>query len=34
VRLVYDWLRELVPVTADVETVAKELGLRGFEVAG
>jgi phenylalanyl-tRNA synthetase beta chain len=33
VRLVYDWLRELVPVTADVETVAKELGLRGFEVA-
>jgi phenylalanyl-tRNA synthetase beta chain len=33
VRLVYDWLRELVPVTADIETVAKELGLRGFEVA-
>jgi len=33
VRLVYEWLRELVPVTADVETTAKELGLRGFEVA-
>ena len=32
-KLVYEWLRELVPVTADVETVAKELGLRGFEVA-
>ncbi len=32
-RLVYEWLRELVPVTADVETVARELGLRGFEVA-
>ncbi len=31
-RLVYEWLRELVPVTADVETVATELGLRGFEV--
>jgi phenylalanyl-tRNA synthetase beta chain len=30
---VYEWLRELVPVTAGVETVAKELGLRGFEVA-
>jgi phenylalanyl-tRNA synthetase beta chain len=33
VRLVYEWLRELVPVTAGVEDVAKELGLRGFEVA-
>ena len=32
-RLVYEWLRELVPLTADVETVATELGLRGFEVA-
>ncbi len=32
-RLVYEWLRELVPVTVDVETVASELGLRGFEVA-
>jgi len=33
VKLVYEWLRELVPVTADVQTTAKELGLRGFEVA-
>ena len=32
-RLVYEWLRELVPVAADVDEVAKELGLRGFEVA-
>ena len=32
-RLVYNWLRELVPVTADVDTVAREIGLRGFEVA-
>ena len=34
VRLVYNWLREIVPVTADVDTVAREIGLRGFEVAG
>ena len=27
-KLVYEWLRELVPVTADVQTTAKELGLR------
>jgi phenylalanyl-tRNA synthetase beta chain len=33
VRLVYSWLRDLVAVPADVETVARELGLRGFEVA-
>jgi phenylalanyl-tRNA synthetase beta chain len=33
VRLVYNWLRELVPVTADVDTVAREISLRGFEVA-
>jgi phenylalanyl-tRNA synthetase beta chain len=34
VRLVYNWLREIVPVTVDVDTVAHEIGLRGFEVAG
>jgi phenylalanyl-tRNA synthetase beta chain len=34
VRLVYNWLRELVPVTDDVDTVAREISLRGFEVAG
>jgi phenylalanyl-tRNA synthetase beta chain len=33
VRIVYDWLRELVPVPVDVETTARALGLRGFEVA-
>ena len=33
-KLVYRWLRELVPVTADPETVAREIALRGFEVAG
>jgi phenylalanyl-tRNA synthetase beta chain len=33
VRLVYNWLREIVPVTADVDTVAREISLRGFEVA-
>lgn len=33
-RLVYNWLRELVPVTSDVDTVAREISLRGFEVAG
>ncbi|MEP6919258.1 MAG: phenylalanine--tRNA ligase subunit beta, partial [Acidobacteriota bacterium] len=33
-RLVYHWLTELVAVTADPETVAREIGLRGFEVAG
>lgn len=32
-RLVYPWLREFVDVPADVETAARELGLRGFEVA-
>ena len=32
-RLVHDWLRELVAVDADVETVAREIALRGFEVA-
>jgi phenylalanyl-tRNA synthetase beta chain len=34
VRLVYNWLRELVPVSVDVETAAREISLRGFEVAG
>jgi phenylalanyl-tRNA synthetase beta chain len=33
VRLVYAWLRDLVAVPGDVEAVARELGLRGFEVA-
>ena len=32
-RLVYNWLRELVPVSADVDTLAREISLRGFEVA-
>ena len=30
VRLSYEWLRELVPVTDDVEAVATTLGLRGI----
>jgi phenylalanyl-tRNA synthetase beta chain len=34
VRLVYDWLRELVAVPGDPDSVAREMGLRGFEVAG
>jgi phenylalanyl-tRNA synthetase beta chain len=34
VRLVYNWLREIVPVTVDVDALAHEIGLRGFEVAG
>jgi phenylalanyl-tRNA synthetase beta chain len=33
VRLVYNWFRELVPVSVDVETAAREISLRGFEVA-
>jgi phenylalanyl-tRNA synthetase beta chain len=33
VRLVYNWLRELVPITVEVDAVAHEIGLRGFEVA-
>jgi phenylalanyl-tRNA synthetase beta chain len=33
-RLVYHWLRELVDVPADPATVAREISLRGFEVAG
>jgi phenylalanyl-tRNA synthetase beta chain len=34
VRIVYDWLRELVAVPGDPDSVAREMGLRGFEVAG
>jgi phenylalanyl-tRNA synthetase beta chain len=34
VRLVYPWLKELVAVPGDVESVAEQIGLRGFEVAG
>jgi phenylalanyl-tRNA synthetase beta chain len=33
VRIVYPWLAELVSVPADVEEVAREISLRGFEVA-
>ena len=33
-RLVYDWLRELVAVPGDPDSVAREISLRGFEVAG
>ena len=32
-RIVYNWLREIVPVPDDVETVAREISLRGFELA-
>ena len=32
-RIVHSWLAELVNVPADVETTARELALRGFEVA-
>jgi phenylalanyl-tRNA synthetase beta chain len=33
VKLVYSWLRELVPVPGDPDHVAATLGQRGFEVA-
>jgi len=33
VKIVYPWLRELVGVTGDAESVAREISLRGFEVA-
>ena len=33
-RIVHAWLSELVEVPGDIATVAAELGLRGFEVAG
>ena len=32
-RIVLDWLRELVNVPGGVERIASELGLKGFEVA-
>jgi len=34
VRIVYNWLRDIVPVPDDVDTVAREISLRGFELAG
>jgi phenylalanyl-tRNA synthetase beta chain len=33
VRIVHEWLRELVAAPADIDAVAHEIGLRGFEVA-
>jgi len=33
VRIVLDWLRELVAVPGDVDGIARELSLRGFEIA-
>jgi len=33
VKIVHEWLSELVEVPADVELVAREISLRGFEVA-
>jgi phenylalanyl-tRNA synthetase beta chain len=33
VRLVYPWLCDLVPVPGDPETIAREISLRGFELA-
>ena len=32
-KIVHEWLSELVDVPADIETVAREISLRGFEVA-
>ena len=32
-RIVHEWLSELVKIPADVEVVAREISLRGFEVA-
>ncbi len=32
-RIVYNWLREIVPVPNDVDAVAREISLRGFELA-
>jgi phenylalanyl-tRNA synthetase beta chain len=34
VKIVHQWLAELVDVPGDVERVAEEIALRGFEVAG
>jgi phenylalanyl-tRNA synthetase beta chain len=33
VRIVHEWLSELVGIPSDVEVVAREISLRGFEVA-
>jgi len=33
VKIVHEWLSELVEVPADTESVAREISLRGFEVA-
>jgi phenylalanyl-tRNA synthetase beta chain len=33
VKILHAWLAELVDIPADVETVAREISLRGFEVA-
>lgn len=33
-KIVHEWLSELAGIPADVETVAREISLRGFEVAG
>ena len=32
-RIVYNWLRDMVDVPDDVESVAREISLRGFELA-
>ena len=32
-KIVYPWLTDLVRVPGDPETVAREISLRGFEVA-
>jgi phenylalanyl-tRNA synthetase beta chain len=33
VKIVHEWLRDLIEIPADVEAVAHEIALRGFEVA-
>jgi phenylalanyl-tRNA synthetase beta chain len=33
VKIVHNWLAEMAPIPGDVETVAREISLRGFEVA-
>jgi phenylalanyl-tRNA synthetase beta chain len=33
VRIVFNWLRDIVAVPDDVDTVAREISLRGFELA-
>jgi phenylalanyl-tRNA synthetase beta chain len=34
VKIVHEWLAELADIPPDAETVAREISLRGFEVAG